>query len=77
MAEVRGTKELLETQSLIDYIEDVTIEKDSFQEEKTGRAVDYNYILVHLANGDTLRIKPDKVNKASIWFALKEGKKAV
>lgn len=76
MAEVRGTKELLETQSLIDYVEDVEIVKDNFAAED-GRNVGYNYVLIKFANGDNLRFKTDKVHKASVWFALKEGKKAV
>jgi hypothetical protein len=76
MAEVRGTKELLESQSIIDYISDFEIFKDNFTTED-GKHLEYNYFLVTLGNGDTIRMKPEKIWKASVYFCLKEGKKAV
>jgi len=65
------TKELLEEGSIDEIIDSVEVKQASFSPEGENRKIDYNYILVTLTNGDTIRLKADKGVKASIWFARK------
>jgi hypothetical protein len=73
---VSGTKEMLESQNMMDFVEDINVMKKTFTAED-GRAVDYNQLVIRFANGDDLTLKLDKSQKVTVYYTLKEGKKAV
>jgi len=52
------TKKLLEAGSLMDYIDDIKVEKKSFVNDK-GETLEYNSFIIVFANGDEVQMRQE------------------
>lgn len=64
------TKELLDQVELDDLIDRTEVVRESFKGE--NGTVEYNRLVIHFTNGDKAELKLSPVNKATVFYALKD-----
>lgn len=69
------TKQLLDAMPLDDLVQGIEVVKESFNDQETGRTVDYNRLKITLINGDETYLKFNKDAKLAIFYALRESEK--
>jgi hypothetical protein len=68
------TKELLDTVSINNIVEDIRIEQDIFVND-SGQSIKYNRFIIQFDDGQTIKLKLDRILKLEFYMAIKENDK--